>query len=158
MVWNVLTQATRTRFSVATGPAVRWLTFWSKTLEKIWPSFSAIIFFQGGRQRWCWQRYEDLQGLVRGSREAQRHLMSRTWDLNIVILIERADSTPAPLQFKFILSEHTSRISGLLWRYPSNLYSLCHKDKTRWWPMVKTLTPLSRRLSDRFTGNWSWPA
>ena len=78
MVWNIFTQATQTRFSVATGPAVRWLTFWSKTLEKIWPLFSAIIFFQGGRQRWCWQRYEDLQGLVRGSREAQRHLMSRT--------------------------------------------------------------------------------
>ena len=126
MVWNIFTQATRTRFSVATGPAVRCLTFWSKTLEKIWPLFSAIIFFQGGRQRWCWQRYEDLQGLIRGSREGQRRMMSRTWDLNLVILTERADFTPAPLQFKFILSEHTSRASGLLWRYPSNLYSLCH--------------------------------
>ena len=54
-----------------------------------------------------------------------------------MILIECADLTLAPQQFKFILSEHTSKISGLLWRHRSNPYILCviktKQDGGRWW-------------------------
>ena len=40
MVWNVFTQATRTRFSVVTGPAVRWLTLWTN----FWKVLTFILF------------------------------------------------------------------------------------------------------------------
>ena len=136
MVWNIFTQATRTRFSVATGPAVRCLTFWSKTLEKIWPLFSAIIFSKvvasGGADN-DMKIFKASSGeVVKPSDTWCQGLETSTlWSWSSVLTLHRHPYSSNSF-FQSIQAEHPDCFDDIL-----QIFILCviktKQDGGRWW-------------------------